>query len=130
MIVLCIDNDPEDIEFLFDAVKDVDSTITFLSALDGQEALELLSSIKDVQQLPDYIFLDVNMPRLDGRETLTEIRKDHRFHSVQIIMFSTGLTARDSLQFRQLGANQCMAKATSFQDLCDKLTPILKTNSD
>src|SRR5687767_7959078 len=103
MIILCIDNDPEDIDFFCEAVKKVDPSITCLSVLGGQESLTLLSSIPDVQQLPDYIFLDVNMPRMNGKDTLKEIRKIHRYHSVQIVMFSTGLSPSDSGKYKQLG---------------------------
>lgn len=127
MIILCIDNDPEDIDFFCDAVKQVDPTISFLFALGGQEALVLLSSINDIKQLPEYVFLDINMPRMDGKETLKEIRKIERYHSMQIIMLSTGLSPSDHEDYQQLGADHFMSKATSFQDLCDKLKAILKT---
>jgi CheY-like chemotaxis protein len=127
MIILCIDNDPEDIDFFRDAVKQVDPTISFLFALGGQEALVLLSSINDIKQLPEYVFLDINMPRMDGKETLKEIRKIERYHSMQIIILSTGLSPRDHEDYQQLGADRFMSKATSFQDLCDNLKAIIKT---
>jgi CheY-like chemotaxis protein len=126
MVILCIDNDPEDIDLFCDAVKVVDPSITFLSALGGQEALALLSSVEDIKQLPEYVFLDINMPRMDGKDTLKEIRKIERHRSMQIIMLSTGLSPRDHEVYKQLGADHFMSKATSFQDLCDKLKAILK----
>ena len=127
MVILCIDNDPEDIDFFGDATKLLDPSITFLSASGGQEALVLLSSIKDIKQLPDYVFLDINMPRMDGKETLKEIRKIERYRSMQIIMLSTGLSPRDYGEYKELGADNFMSKATSFQELCDKLKAVLKT---
>lgn len=129
MTILCIDNDPEDIELFRDAVKLVDPSVTFLSALGGQEALDLLSSIKDINQLPEYVFLDINMPRMDGKATLEEIRKIERYRSMQIIMLSTGLSPRDHGDYKQLGADHFMSKATSFQDMCDKFRNILKMKS-
>ena len=75
MIILCIDNDPEDIEFFCDAVKAVDPSIVTLSAMNGQEALDLLNSLA-VEELPSYIFLDINMPQMNGKETLEQIRKE------------------------------------------------------
>lgn len=125
MIILCIDNDPEDIDLFRDAVNRIDTSITFLSALGGQEALALLSLIKDIKQLPEYVFLDINMPRMDGKETLKEIRKIERYRSMQIIMLSTGLSPRDHEDYQQLGANHFMSKASSFQELCDKLRSVL-----
>lgn len=126
MIVLCIDNDPEDIEFFCDAVKKVDPSISCLSTQDGEGALDLLSSIKDIQSLPTYVFLDINMPRMNGKDTLKEIRKNDRYSSIQIVMLSTGLTAKDFEDYKRFGANLFMSKATSFQGLCDKLKTVLK----
>lgn len=127
MVILCIDNDAEDMDLFCDAIKVVDPSITFLSALGGQEALVLLSSIKEIKQLPEYVFLDVNMPQMDGKDTLKEIRKIERHRSMQIVMLSTGLSPRDHEEYKQLGADLFMSKATSFEGLCDKLKAILKT---
>ncbi len=129
MIVLCIDNDPEDIEFFCDAIKNIDPGITCLSALGGQGALDLLSSIKDNQLLPSYIFLDINMPQMDGKDTLKEIRKVARYNSVQIIMLSTGLNPQDTEQYKQLGASNFMSKANSFHDFCEKLKTTIKSRA-
>lgn len=129
MVILCIDNDSEDIDFFADAVKKVDPAITFLSAVGGKDALNLLSSIRDSEQLPAHIFLDVNMPQMNGKDTLKEIRKSHKYNSVQIVMLSTGLSPRDSEEYKQLGANHFMSKANSFSELCEKLKLFLRVNS-
>lgn len=126
MVVLCVDNDPEDIDFFCDAVKRIDTAITCLSAMSGQDALNLLSSIRDSQQLPTYVFLDVNMPQMNGKDTLKEIRNNGRYDPVQVVMLSTGLSPSDSREYKQLGADHFMPKANSFQELCDKLKLILK----
>ena len=129
MVILCIDNDSEDIDFFADAIKKVDPAVSFLSAIGGKDALSLLSSIADSEKLPDYIFLDVNMPQMNGKDTLKEIRKNHRYNSIQIVMLSTGLTARDSEEYKQLGANHFMSKANSIPDLCEKLRSFLRVSS-
>jgi DNA-binding NarL/FixJ family response regulator len=64
---------------------------------------------------------------MNGSDTLKEIRKIERHRSAQIVMLSTGLSPRDHGEYKQLGANHFMSKATSFQDLCDKLKSIFKT---
>lgn len=128
MVVLCIDNDPEDIEFFCEAVNEVDPAIKVLSALNGPDALDLLNSL-DNKELPAYIFLDINMPRMNGNETLKEIRKTDRYHAVQVVMLSTGLNPRDPSQYKDLGATHFMAKANSLRELCNKLTVLLSTNA-
>lgn len=128
MVILCIDNDSEDIEFLCEAVKAVDPSITVLSALNGQDALDLLDSL-DTKELPAYIFLDINMPGMDGKETLKEIRKTDRYQSARIVMLSTGLNPKDPLQYKDLGAAHFMAKANSLKEFSDKLTALFNSNA-
>ena len=128
MVILCIDNDPEDIEFFCEAVKAIDPSITVLSALNGQDALDLLDSL-DTKELPAYIFLDINMPRMNGKETLKEIRKTERYHSAQIVMLSTGLNPKDPSQYKDLGATRFMEKANSLREFCGKLTVLLNSNA-
>lgn len=125
MVVLCIDNDPEDVEFFGDAIERVDSSIRCLSASSGQDALKLLSSIPNNHDLPKYLFLDVNMPQMSGKDTLREIRSNSRYNSVQIVMLSTGLNPNFAKEYFELGANHFMAKAYSLQDFSDKLKHIL-----
>lgn len=127
MVVLCIDNDSEDIDFFGDALNQVDPLITYLSTSDGQRALDLLASIPDIQQLPNYIFLDVNMPRMDGKETLIEIRKIDRYQSVHVVMLSTGLNPKEFEKYKQLGANHFMSKGHSLKNFCDKLRATIGT---
>lgn len=129
MIVLCIDDDPEDIAFFCDAVKDIDPSITCLTASGGEEALDLLLLIKSVRQLPDYIFLDINMPRMNGEDTLKEIRKNSRYNAIQVVILSTGLDSANFGEYSQLGANHFMSKANTFESLRDRLKSFLKKSA-
>ena len=61
MVVLNVDDDQEDREFFCDALKEIDASIVCLVAESGMEALSLLQSH---MPLPDYIFLDINMPMM------------------------------------------------------------------
>ena len=127
MVILCIDNDPEDIEFFFEAVNALDPSIIALSALSGREALDLLSSVT-TEKLPAYIFLDINMPFMNGKETLQEIRKTDRYASVQIVMLSTSLDLKSREEYKVLGASHFLAKANSLKELCDNLANLFKPN--
>lgn len=128
MIILCIDDDPEDIDLFRDAIQIVDPSINFLSATGGREALLLLAS-SNGSNCPEFAFLDINMPLMDGKETLKRIREVEHLGSMQVVMLSTGVANWDHSEYKALGANQIMSKASSFHGLCDMLKSILRLES-
>ena len=112
MVLLCIDDDPEDIELFVDAVKMISVDYTVVAAVNGREALKKLEGI-----VPDYIFLDINMPVMDGKETLVKIRNDQRLQSVPIFILSTSNDAKEVDTCRKLGATMWLVKPSSFWEL-------------
>jgi CheY-like chemotaxis protein len=122
MVILYVDDDPEDIEIFMEAIKENDSSIKCLIAQNGKEAMDLLHS----DLLPDFIFLDINMPVINGSAVLTEIRKDSRFKNIPVVMYSTSMSQIDIDEYRQMGANHFLIKHNHFQDLCDALSSILR----
>lgn len=108
-----IDDDPEDQEIFAIAVEEIDSNIRCVSAIDGVEALEKLK--QDLR--PDFIFLDLNMPRMSGKETLQEIRKIPALHDVPIIAYSTSSEIRDVEDMKRLGANHFITKPPDITSL-------------
>jgi len=81
--IMFVDDDPDDVKIFGEAVKEVDSEINFLSASSGTKALEILGTRKE---LPDFIFLDVNMPRMNGMQFLEAIKKDKKFSGIPVVM--------------------------------------------
>src|SRR5690606_22813166 len=114
MRILYIDDDLEDIEIFMEAVTAVDPTIEFSSARSGHEALAYLTSCA---VLPDHIILDINMPGMDGKQCLQEIRKERCFDGINIIVSSTNGFPRDIEEINALGA-VFLQKANSFNGLC------------
>jgi CheY-like chemotaxis protein len=93
-----------------------------VTANDGLTALKVLRS----EVLPDVIFLDINMPRMSGREVLMQIKKSYKLSQIPIIIYSTTILPRDVDNFRNLGAHDVLAKHVRLKDLCDALQVILK----
>lgn len=116
MKILYVDDDLEDLEIFQDAVRTVDPSIAFLSARSGNELFKLLGN----GTLPDHIVLDINMPGMDGKSCLEELRKDPRFDSVNVIVYSTNSFPRDVQHIESLGA-RFIRKANSFNDLCQMI---------
>jgi CheY-like chemotaxis protein len=117
MTILYVDDDPEDVEIFHDAVRTVDPAIRYEAALSGVEALNYL---KVATMLPDYVILDINMPGMDGKICLHEIRQDPRLKGLNIIVYSTNSFPRDILEIESLNAT-FVKKANSFNDLCDMI---------
>lgn len=125
MVFLCVDDDPDDIEVFFDAVKQVNGTANCIAAYNGQQAFDILES----GLLPDYIFLDINMPVLAGMETLKAVRKDRKYSNIPVIMYSTTSDPNEMMTFRKEGATDFLVKPNHFEDLCKALDSIMKTGT-
>src|SRR5688572_9676915 len=88
-----IDDDLEDQEIFTDAVKNIDESVQIFTAVNGEDALNQLQ--KDIIVLPDLIFLDMNMPKLNGRQVLKELKSIRSLKSILVIMYSTSFAPQD-----------------------------------
>lgn len=122
MTILNVDDDPEDIEIFCEAVSAIDPTIICLVAHSAEEALDILNS--DIE-LPAYIFLDINMPKIDGNACLREIKKDERLKKVPVVMYSTHNSKTDMQVYKDLDAG-FLVKQNSFAALVQELRKCLK----
>jgi CheY-like chemotaxis protein len=123
MFVLIIDDDSEDRELFHEAIGVIDPSIKCISAKDGKEAVMQL--INGVSQLPDFIFLDINMPVMNGRECLIELKKDVRLKHIPVVMYSTTSDSREIRQCYTLGAHDFLVKPYNFTQLVEALRTII-----
>ncbi len=121
MTILNVDDDEEDIEIFCDAVREIDSSIICLVAKSADEALKILNS--DIE-LPAYIFLDINMPKVDGNTCLVQIKKDRRLNRIPVIMYSTHTRKSDIETYKALNAG-FLVKQNSFYELVTELRKVL-----
>ena len=122
MNVLYADDDVDDREMFCEAIKEIDPSIKVVLGKDGEETLKILSVQKD---LPDLIFLDINMPRMDGIECLGKIKSDDRLKSIPVIIYSTTSNKGDMTKIALLGASDFILKGNSFKNVKDSLDNIL-----
>ena len=123
--VFIADDDSEDREIFMEAVKSVDSSVRFMSANNGAVALQTLQN--DILEKPDLIFLDLNMPIVNGRQLLGELKKIEELRKIPVIMYSTFFGESDLAEFNRLGASYCLVKPTEFDILISSLRNILTT---
>jgi len=100
--ILYVDDDADDRDFFSGAVREVNPDVEVIEAENGLKALEYLNAVKNAQ-LPCLIVLDINMPFLDGRETLRRIKMDATLISVPVIILSSSEKPNDKIFFNQQG---------------------------
>jgi CheY-like chemotaxis protein len=113
--ILVVDDDADDRDLFREALCETDKEVRYTCACNGIEAVELLSRPNIV--LPDFIFLDLNMPRLDGRGCLIRLRRMPWLQSITVVIFTTSRLAEDGAEFKQLGADLCITKPLLYDDL-------------
>lgn len=121
--VLIIDDDADDRLFLTEAITDVSPESRMHSCNSGIEALDLLSKKKIA--LPDFIFLDLNMPKMNGKECLVELKKLLRQTLTKIIIMSTSDMKRDIDDALTLGAHLFLTKPGTYTELCNHVKKII-----
>jgi CheY-like chemotaxis protein len=118
-----IDDDADDQELFMEAVSEVDDSIQCISASDCEDALDLLKNGKIA--LPDVIFLDLNMPRLNGKQCLSELKKQANLKHIPVIIYSTSSEKRDMEETARLGAAHFLTKPNKFEELCQALSFVI-----
>ena len=114
-ICLLVDDDPDDQEVFLTALSDVCDTALCLVAPDGDRALELLHNEDTV---PDYIFLDLNMPRMNGFEFLAAMKKSKVLKDIPVIVYSTTSQPAQIEKVKKLGAAEFFTKTYKYKELC------------
>ena len=120
--ILLIDDDIDDQEFFMEAAREVDNTINCFIASSCEEGLETLNKMPVV---PDYIFLDLNMPKVDGKKCLSELKKSARLKDIPVIIYSTSSLKKDIEETKAMGAVHFMTKPSAFKELCDAIGNVL-----
>jgi len=117
--ILLIEDNPGDVELTREALTESGKIMNHLEvAIDGEEALDYLyrrakysSAVK-----PDLILLDLNLPKLDGRDVLKVIKKDVELAKIPVIILSSSEAANDIQRSYQLHANCFVTKPVQLDD--------------
>ncbi len=129
--LLMADDDEDDCLLMEDAIRQVFQSENFHCLGDGQELMDYLfhrGFYEDVTlfPFPDLIFLDLNMPRKGGRETLAEIRSHPELRGIPVIIYTTSGEQQEIEQCYSLGANSYIIKPNSFEKLVESVRCLRK----
>ena len=118
------DDDSDDRDFFADAMLEIDPDVILQVAEDGMYLMDELLALSYLD-LPEFIFLDINMPRKSGLECLAELRSLENFKRVNIIMLSTSSDPENIRNSRELGASFYAVKPSCFEKLKSLLEEVL-----
>jgi chemotaxis family two-component system response regulator Rcp1 len=124
--ILVVDDDPADIRLTLEALKRTKSLIHVSTARDGLEALVFLRREEKLPAapVPDLILLDLNMPRMNGRELLRVIKKDAALIPIPVVILTTSQAEQDIKETYQLLANCYVTKPTDFRQFMTVMSSI------
>lgn len=120
--ILVADDDEEDRLLIEDALKEAHFVHHFAMVKDGVELLEYLRAEgafagRTDKSLPNLILLDLNMPRMDGREALHELKSDPLLRAIPVVVLTTSKAEEDIFRTYNLGVNSFVTKPVSFEAL-------------
>jgi CheY-like chemotaxis protein len=122
--ILIVDDDPDDREILESALFDVGSPCVCRTARDGEHAFRILEEYN--RDLPDLIFLDLNMPRMGGIEFLRRLKAMSNYANVPVIVYTTSSLQLDIDVSFKYGAAHFITKPKTYKALCAALNDIFK----
>ena len=122
-IVYMIDDDVEDQEIFAETLCEIDASIKCLNFFNGSEALNQLLAKGTV--LPDFIFLDLNMPVMNGYEFLKEVKNHKELTDLQMIIYTTSSEPKHKEQAKKLGASSFITKPSEMVELKRALGKII-----
>ncbi|GAB7052738.1 response regulator [Catenuloplanes indicus JCM 9534] len=116
--ILVVDDDPGDVLMIEEALEASGSPKHVDVVSDGQEALQFLRREGKHAEAtrPDLILLDLNMPRVDGRQVLAEVKSDERLRLIPIVVLTTSKADTDILSSYTLQANAYVTKPIDLDE--------------
>jgi two-component system, chemotaxis family, response regulator Rcp1 len=116
--ILLVEDNPGDVRLMVEALKEVTVPNRLSIAHDGVEALAFLHQKGQFTQAPrpDLIFLDLNLPKKDGRKVLAQIKTDVNLKGIPVIVLTSSQARQDIINSYGLYANCYVAKPVDLQD--------------
>jgi CheY-like chemotaxis protein len=124
LYILLADDDEADRLLFTDAFSEIESKTIVHTVNNGTELMELLS--KPNVELPDLLFLDINMPRKGGLQCLKEIRSNEKLKEISIAIYSTSDNEKDMDETFLNGANVYITKPSNFNLLKETLNAAVR----
>jgi CheY-like chemotaxis protein len=120
--IVIIDDDDDDSDLLREAIQQVRPDANCFIVQSGSEAMESLTHNKI--PLPDLIFLDLNMPRINGVQCLRQLKGHPELSSVPVAIYTSSKSSEERAETLKLGATYFFTKPSSFRGMCGIITDL------
>ena len=115
--ILYIDDDPDDLMIFGESIRNLYPGISVLKAQSGEEGINFLNLLEQENRpFPSLIVLDMNMPKMDGRQTMLKIRSKESWEDIPIVIFTTSSNIVD-VEFCKSYGIECITKPMSYNNL-------------
>jgi two-component system, chemotaxis family, response regulator Rcp1 len=124
--ILLVEDSPSDAELTLEALKEGKVSNHLYHVEDGAQAMAFLRRQGEFAQArrPDLILLDLNLPKKDGREVLSELKADPQLRMIPVVVLTTSRAEQDILKSYELHANCYISKPVNFQQFIDVIRSI------
>jgi CheY-like chemotaxis protein len=123
--ILWADDDIDDLMLMRHVLQDLEDHYNITEVHNGQEALDYLENAKQDETLPCLIILDMNMPVMDGKETLAKLKKDEELKNIPVVFFTTSNSQMDRLYCKHNGV-EMITKPPQYANLREAVARLLR----
>ena len=114
--ILLADDDPEDRAIIKEAMAEIYENEVVHFVENGQQLLDSLDQDNNNSKFLRLIVLDLNMPKMNGTQTLRKLKADNRFKNIPVIIYSTSINPLEMEKCMQLGAHSYITKPVSIKE--------------
>jgi CheY-like chemotaxis protein len=101
--ILCVDDDDDDLFFIKEIIESQGHSLEIEEARNGSDALNYLQEGLKRGEMPCLIIMDMNMPRMDGKQAINKIKEDKQLAKIPVVVFTTSSNAAHQLYFESQG---------------------------
>jgi two-component system, chemotaxis family, response regulator Rcp1 len=115
--ILLVEDNPADVDLVKEGMEDAKILCSLQVAMDGEEALRLLRKSGEFANAarPDIVLLDLNLPKMDGRELLAAIKQDADLKSIPVVILTSSQAETDIIKSYELHANAYISKPVDLR---------------
>jgi CheY-like chemotaxis protein len=114
--ILYIDDDQDDLLIFEESVSTLYPDVTLLKAQSSEAGIKILDQLESEKKpFPSLIMIDMNMPKMNGRETLQHIRTNNKWREIPVAIFTTSAN-KDDIEFCRKFGSACITKPMSYAD--------------
>lgn len=123
--ILLVEDNPADVEITRRALEKGQVRNELIVARDGQEALDILFAANNGEaRCPGLILLDLNLPKVDGREVLEKVKADPKLKRIPVVVLTVSTREEDIVRSYDLGVNTFISKPVGFEEFIKVVTTI------